>query len=226
MGNEHKKGRAENNKIGMYFSLAVCIVAILIGSISAIKTKNDLYNSVSLTTKSVVEIRKNQTDVTKQTTVTTQTIPATTNATVKQTTTSIVANKFVMPVGGRLKKEFSNQKMQYCETYGDWRLHLGVDIAAKKGTDVISAGKGKVKKVYYDDLYGKTIVIDHGDGVVANYCGVKSVVVSKGDIVEIGQRIAVLGDVPCEVADEIHLHFSVKKDSKFVNPIEELELQD
>jgi len=225
MGNEHKKGRVDQNKTGMYFSLAVCIVAILIGSVSAIKNKNDLYNNVSLTTKSVVEIRKNQTDVTKQTTVTTQTVPTTVITTAKPTTTSIVANKFVMPVGGRLKKEFSNQKLQYCETYGDWRLHLGVDIAAKKGTDVVSAGKGKVKKVYYDDLYGKTIVIDHGNGVIANYCGVKSVVVSKGDIVEIGERIAVIGEIPCEVADEIHLHFSVKRDSKFVDPIEELELQ-
>ena len=222
MGNEHKKGRANQNRLGMYFSLSVCVVAILLGSVSAIKNKNDLYNNVAVTTKAVVEIRKNQTDVTKQTTVTTQT---TTNS-ITQTTTSIVANHFVMPVGGKLNKEFSNQKMQYCETYGDWRLHLGIDIAAKKGSDVVSAGKGKVKKVYVDDLFGKVVVIDHGNGVVASYCGVKSVVVSKGDVVEIGQKIAVIGDVPCEVADEIHLHFSVKKDGRLVNPIEELELND
>ena len=68
MGNEHKKGRANPNKAGMYFSLAVCIVALAIGAFSAVNRKNELYNSNVATTESIVEIRKNQTDVTKATT--------------------------------------------------------------------------------------------------------------------------------------------------------------
>ena len=215
MGNEHKKGRANQNRVGMYFSLSVCVVAILLGSVSAIKNKNDLYNNVAVTTKEVVEIRKNQTDVTKQTTVTTQTTTKTTT----QTTTSIVANHFVMPVGGKLNKEFSNQKMQYCETYGDWRLHLGIDIAAKKGSDVVSAGKGKVKKVYVDDLFGKVVVIDHGNGVQTRYYHMKkgSLVVKAGQKVSRGQPIGQIGATGYVTG--AHLHFEIRVNGKSINPM-------
>lgn len=230
MGNEHKKGRVSPNKAGMYFSLAVCVLALAIGAFSAVNRKNELYESELSTTEKVVEIRKNQTDVTKETTeITTKTTTSekTTATTTSETqTTSIVANHFVMPVGGTLDKEFSNEKLQYSETYGDWRLHQGIDIAAKKGTEVCSAGKGKIKKVYDDELLGETVVIDHGNGIECYYCGVKSVTVSKGDVVEIGEKIGVIGDVPSEIADETHLHFMVLKDGKEVNPIRELELED
>ena len=223
MGNEHKTGRANPNKAGMYFSLAVCILALALGAFSAINRRNELFEN-NTGTESVVEIRKNQTDVTKSTTVTT-TVTTTQVSTTNQTTTkNPVANHFVMPVGGTLKKEFSNERLQYCETYGDWRLHQGIDIAAKKGTEVCSAGKGKVKKVYVDDMKGETVIIDHGNGVVCYYCGLKNVTVSKGDILEIGQKIGVIGDIPSEIADETHLHFEVTRDSKVVDPIKELEL--
>ena len=232
MGQEHKKGRANPNKAGMYFSLAVCIVALALGAFSAVSRKNELFGSEKVTTtESVVEIRKNQTDVARETTV-----PETSKTTVAQTTTrtktettsvkNIVANHFVLPVGGTIDKEFSNKKMQYSETYGDWRMHLGVDISAKKGTAVCASGKGKVKKVYDDEFLGKTVVIDHGNGIRAHYCGVKSVTVSDGDVVEIGQKIGVIGDVPSEIADATHLHFKVTKDGREVDPILELELED
>lgn len=228
MGNEHKKGRANPNKAGMYFSLAVCIVALAIGAFSAVNRKNELYNSNVATTESIVEIRKNQTDVTKATTEVSavSTTAEDTTTTEKQTTTNIIANHFVMPVGGTLKKEFSNENLQYSETYGDWRMHLGIDIAAKKGTQVNSAGKGKVKKVYDDESLGKTVIIDHGNGIECYYCGVKSVTVSEGDIVEMGQKIGVIGDIPSEVADETHLHLMVMKNSKEVDPIKTLELEE
>lgn len=229
MGNEHKKGRANPNKVGMYFSLAVCIAALAIGAVSAVKNKNELFESNAVTTKSVVEIRKNQTDVQKETTetVTVQTTTSATQKTTTETTTkNAVANTFIMPVGGTLNKEFSGTKLQYSETFSDWRLHNGIDIAAKKGTQVCAAGKGKVKKVYDDDMLGKTVVIDHGNSIVCYYCGLKSVSVTKGDIVEIGQQIGAIGDIPCETADETHLHFTVEKAGIAVDPIKELELKD
>lgn len=225
MGNEHKKGRANPNKAGMYFSLAVCIVALGIGAFSAVNRKNELYENNVATTESVVEIRKNQTDVTKETTESQTTTTTKETTTKTQTTTSIIANHFVLPVGGTIKKEFSNENLQYSETYGDWRLHQGVDIAAKKGTQVNSSGKGKVKKVYTDDMLGETVVIDHGNNIEAYYCGLSNVVVSKGDVVEISQKIGVIGDIPSETADETHLHFMVKIDGNEVDPIKELELE-
>lgn len=234
MGKEHKTGRVNPNKAGMYFSLCICILALAIGAFSAVTRKNELYNSNAVTTQSVVEIRKNQTDVKKQTTTkkiettkastTAKPSEKTTSVTSQTTTARVVANHFVMPVGGTLKKEFSNNKLVYSETYSDWRIHDGIDINAKKGTDVLSAGKGRVKKVYTDEKYGKTVVIDHGNGVVCYYCGLKSIRVAKDDVLEISQKIGVIDEIPSEIADETHLHFSVEKDGKKVDPIKELEL--
>lgn len=228
MGNEHKKGRVTPNKAGMYFSLAVCVIALALGSFSAVNKKNELYNEGSIaTTQSVVEIRKNQTDVTKQSeTATTAISTATTKETETKTTTttSVVANHFVMPLGGTVKKEFSGTKLVYSETFADWRHHDGVDIAAEKGTQVNSAGKGKVAKVFDDVNFGKTVVINHGNGVLAYYCGLNSVCVSKDDVVEISQKIGVVGDIPCEVADRAHLHLKVTVDGNLVDPIKELEI--
>ena len=235
MTEEHKSKKANPNRAGMYFSLFICILALAIGAFSAINRKNELYNSNAVTEESVVEIRKNQTDIKKQETTqisTTQTtaVSSTTVKSQKTTTTeetqSITANHFIMPLGGTLTKKFDKEKMQYSETFGDWRLHLGIDISAKSGTEVFSSGKGKVKKVYKDDSLGDTVAIDHGNGIVCYYCGLSNIVVNKGDIVEIGKKIGVVGEVPSEISEKPHLHFEVEKDGAKVNPIKELELDE
>lgn len=49
---------------------------------------------------------------------------------------------FILPVGGKILKDYDDRNLQYSETYKDWRLHLALDIAANKGTAVFSACKG------------------------------------------------------------------------------------
>ena len=222
---EHKEKKPNPNKAGMYFSLFICILALAIGAVSAVNRKNELYNSNTVTEKSVVEIRKNQTDIKKETQITTTFYPTTTTfAKTTAETQSFTANSFIMPLGGTIGKKFSKEKMQFSKTFNDWRLHLGIDIFSKKGTDVFSAGKGRVKKVYKDSALGDTVVINHGNGIVCYYCGLENIKVSKGDIVEIGKKIGVIGKVPCEISEKPHLHFEVEKDGAKVDPIKELEL--
>ena len=50
--------------------------------------------------------------------------------------------------------------------------------------------------------------------------------INKGDIVEIGKKIGVVGEVPSEISEKPHLHFEVEKDGAKVNPIKELELDE
>ncbi len=227
---EHKAKKPNPNKAGMYFSLFICILALAIGTVSAVTKKNELYNSNKITEKSVVEIRKNQTDVKKETT--TEFKPTTSSQTTKATekttaeTQSFTANHFIMPLGGTLTKEFSKEKLQFSKTFNDWRTHLGIDISAKKGTPVFSAGKGRVKKVFKDEVLGKTAVINHGNGIVCIYSGLSGVTVNKGDIVEIGKQIGVVGEVPSEIGEKPHLHFETEKDGAKVDPIKELELDE
>ena len=54
---------------------------------------------------------------------------------------------FILPVTGNISKGFSDTALQYSITYNDMRLHTGVDILCKKGTDIKSVSSGKVKSV-------------------------------------------------------------------------------
>lgn len=131
-----------------------------------------------------------------------------------------VANFFVMPVTGDIIKVFSDTELQYSETYRDMRLHTGVDIAADTGTKVKAAGDGTVTDVYMDPLWGSTVVIDHGNGVVAYYAGLNNTpTVSEGEVVAPGTQLGDVGQIPCEAADEPHLHLSIKQNDQWVSPL-------
>jgi len=127
---------------------------------------------------------------------------------------------YMLPVGNEVLKEYSGGKLVYSMTFGDWRVHDGVDFKAAKSDVVRTVGDGTVKDIVKDPLYGTTVVIDHGD-FEAHYCGlVENVIVEKGQQVMMGDDLGSLSDIPCEIVEEIHLHFGVKKDGKWVDPIE------
>ena len=131
-----------------------------------------------------------------------------------------VAHFFVMPVTGNILKKYNAEELQYSETYGDMRLHTGVDIEAARDTLIKSAGNGVVEEVYADGLYGNTVVINHGNGVYGYYCGLNNVpLVEAGDVVLSGTELGSLTDIPCESADASHFHFAMKKDGAWVSPL-------
>lgn len=149
----------------------------------------------------------------------------------KETETSSVASQpvketvvtpttFLMPSGGKILKEFSNEISLYSQTFGDWRIHEGIDIAMNKGSTVQAIGDGTVTDVYEDDMYGTVVVIAHEASLEARYCGLsQNTTVQKGDTVKGGQVIGSLGEIPCEIVDESHLHFEIRKDGVCVSPL-------
>lgn len=138
-----------------------------------------------------------------------------------------VAHFFVMPITGNIIKKYSDTELQYSETYGDMRLHTGIDIAADLNSVIKSAGNGVVEKVYYDDLYGNTVIIDHGNGVKGYYCGLNNEPsVSEGQVVLSGTQIGSLSTIPCECADAPHFHFAMKKDDVWVSPLAMMNMEE
>ena len=125
--------------------------------------------------------------------------------------------KYVMPVEGAILKPFSSVDLQYSSTYADMRLHEGVDIKCNEGSIVKSAYKGTVTDILDDSLYGKVVVIDHGNGVTVRYCGLKDIAVKAGQTVEAGEQIAFSGEVPCECADEPHIHIDAIIDNENIS---------
>ena len=139
------------------------------------------------------------------------------------------ANNFVfssapkyMPIeNGEVINEFSNGELVKSETLGVWRTHDGIDIAAPLGTEVHAMTMGTVSEVVNDPLWGVCVIINHGDGVYGHYCGLDTATtVTVGQAVEAGDIIGAVGDTAdIESALQPHLHFGVKKNDEWVDPL-------
>lgn len=117
-------------------------------------------------------------------------------------------------------KEFSDSTPVYSKTLGDWRCHEGTDFKAEKGSAVKAVSSGVVTDIYEDPSYGMTVVISHDAQFTAYYAGLdENVLVKKGNRIKSGEEIGNIDKVPCEVLDEPHLHLSINKDGKFVDPL-------
>lgn len=134
------------------------------------------------------------------------------------------AEHFSLPLLSEVDKPFSGGDMVQSKTMGDWRVHNGVDFRGTVGDQVRAVNNGVVKAVYDDVLWGTVVEIDHGNGLVARYCGLgKGSTAAVGDKVKINDRIGNLGSVPVESADEVHLHFEIRQDGTAVDPMPILE---
>ncbi|MCQ2483887.1 MAG: M23 family metallopeptidase [Clostridia bacterium] len=130
---------------------------------------------------------------------------------------------YLLPLNSKISKDFSNGDPVRSETMGDWRTHDGIDIAGNVGDNAIAIQDGTVKDAYPDDIWGEVIVIEHGNGLTAKYCGIKSSV-KKGAHVEQGQVIGTVVAIPSEAADGIHVHLETEIEGKNVNPVKALNL--
>jgi murein DD-endopeptidase MepM/ murein hydrolase activator NlpD len=127
---------------------------------------------------------------------------------------------FIWPVMGDIAVMYSQNELMYNETMGDWRTHNGIDISAPIGAKVMAASDGKVSDVATDDLFGTTVVIDHGNGLKSVYANLaKTPVVVKGDKVASGSVIGAVGDTALGETNVVsHLHFSITKDNLPADP--------
>lgn len=117
-------------------------------------------------------------------------------------------------------------------TTGWTNKHVGLDIAAAKGTPVCAAADGMVSlikdivnaKTGAYESYGKYIKIDHGNGIQTLYAHLidNSSYVSEGENVSKGQQIGKMGNLgnvrSLNGGDGTHLHFEVQKDGRPINP--------
>jgi len=131
---------------------------------------------------------------------------------------------YVWPVVGDIAVEYSVDGLIFNKTMSDWRTHDGIDIQSKIGTKVLSATNGTVEKIYDDDLYGTTVVIDHGDGLKSIYSNLAAKpAVNEGDQVRTGDIIGSVGDTAlAETGEVTHLHFAMTLNSEPVDPADYL----
>jgi hypothetical protein len=88
------------------------------------------------------------------------------------------------------------------------RFHRGTDYSNIGGTPVKAAARGKVITARHLTARGKTIVIDHGHGVLTTYCHLRKILVKPNQIVNKAQKIAEMGTTGLSTGN--HLHFELR----------------
>ena len=127
---------------------------------------------------------------------------------------------FVMPIEGEVFGVFSQGELVRNVTLGEWRTHDGIDIKAAKGTPVRATADGVVSRVYDDPMWGTVVEITHAGGLTSITSGLDpAVAVSQGDTVRVEDTIGVVGSVLAEISMDSHIHFGMKEDGKWVDPI-------
>lgn len=102
--------------------------------------------------------------------------------------------------------------------YKKKKMHTGIDIDLAYGEAVVASADGKVILSEWYGGYGKTVMIDHGGGIVTLYAHNGNLAVQKGESVKKGQKIASCGSTG--VSTGPHLHFEVRQNGKPQNPMD------
>lgn len=117
------------------------------------------------------------------------------------------------------------QDYRYTSSYG-WRwgrMHQGIDLAAPTGTPIYSVHAGTVVLSRWYAGYGYAVVIDHGDGVETLYAHASELLVSEGQEIAAGDRIALVGNTGYSFGP--HLHFEIHVNNAPAEPVSWLEEQ-
>ena len=124
-----------------------------------------------------------------------------------------VEAQFVLPANGRLASRFGLRRFFNGEARAP---HSGLDVAIRRGTPVNSTARGTVLAV--DDYFfnGKTVFVDHGNGLISMYCHLDRSDVQAGDPVSQGQRVGLSGMTGR--ASGPHLHWGMVLNGAMVDP--------
>lgn len=117
---------------------------------------------------------------------------------------------FVTPAKGRLTSPYGNRQNP---TGPGIEFHTGIDIANAKGTPIHASAGGVVSRIESSNSgYGNVIYVDHvieGKKYISVYAHLDAFAVAKGEKVEQGQVIALMGTTGRSTGN--HLHFEVRE---------------
>ena len=118
------------------------------------------------------------------------------------------------PITGQITSNFGHRSSPggIGSTY-----HQGLDIAGSMGDPVGAADGGTVVYAGWYGGAGKTVMIEHDDGTVTQYSHLSWYDAKVGDVVGQGQTVGNVGSTGNSTGP--HLHFAVKVNGKYVDPI-------
>ena len=125
---------------------------------------------------------------------------------------------FVYPIRGRLTSRYGTRNDPFT---GVKSFHTGVDLAAPLGTSVKASTDGRVAAAGWQNIYGNYVIVTHAGGYQTLYAHMSSISVQRGQYVTQGAEVGKVGSTGYSTGP--HLHFSVYKDGKTINPFSVLD---
>ncbi|HHS49668.1 MAG TPA: M23 family metallopeptidase [candidate division Zixibacteria bacterium] len=116
-----------------------------------------------------------------------------------------------LPVKGTITARFGEMDHRFLKP------HSGVDIAAPRGTPVLSTATGIIAEVISDPVLGNAVEIDHLSGFTTRYAHLELISVKRGDWVERGAKIGTVGSTGR--AEGAHVHYTLLESGTPINPI-------
>jgi murein DD-endopeptidase MepM/ murein hydrolase activator NlpD len=95
-------------------------------------------------------------------------------------------------------------------------FHAGLDFVGASATPIQATGPGVVSFTGVRSGYGNTVEIDHGRGLKTRYAHLRSINVTPGERVALGQTIAGMGSTGRSTGT--HLHYEVWVNGRSINP--------
>jgi len=95
-------------------------------------------------------------------------------------------------------------------------FHSGQDIAAPRGAPVLAAADGRVVQAGWQNGYGQTVVIDHGNGLTTRYGHLSKIEVAAGQELRRGDQLGQVGSTGRSTGP--HLHYEVRVGEMPVSP--------
>lgn len=121
---------------------------------------------------------------------------------------------FQFPAHGRLSGAFGTRRF-FNEQ--ERQPHSGLDIAAPRGTPITAPADGVIAGIGEYFFNGRTVFIDHGQGLVSMYNHLDRVAVKLGEKVAKGQHIGDVGMTGRVTGP--HLHWAVSLNNTRVDPL-------
>ncbi len=125
---------------------------------------------------------------------------------IKESSKTTEINSFCTPLKGKITSAFGQREDPFSS---ESKMHKGTDIAGTYGKEILAAQNGVVSYVGYEENgYGNYVCIAHGDTLKTVYAHCSKVLVKKGETINKGQPIALVGSTGASTGN--HLHFEIR----------------
>ena len=125
---------------------------------------------------------------------------------------------FIYPIRGRLTSRFGARADPFT---GARSYHTGIDLAAPTGTSIKVSTDGRVAAAGWQNIFGNYVIVTHAGGYQTLYGHMSKISVRRGQYLTQGDEVGKVGSTGYSTGP--HLHFSVYKDGKMIDPFSVLD---